>query len=210
MHATASIPNQAQLAGRATGAMFFFLFGAVWLEGWATTAEAGATAFAGIAVLALVLLAVAWRRYRRYAPALAQEQGTPERRRARRVFNIVNAGQWTAIFILAQVLIHLGKGAWIIPMAIAVIGLHFLPLAHVFKNPPHYVMAWQWSRSPCCIRCSPTAARRRRWVSSAPDSSCGSAPHGHCAPDVIVLQHFAVILVIRAVAVQQGPVSVLY
>jgi uncharacterized membrane protein YecN with MAPEG domain len=139
MHATASIPTQAQLAGRATGAMFFFLFGAVWLEGWATTAEAGATAFAGIAVLALVLLAVAWRRYRRYAPALAQEQGTPERRRARRVFNIVNAGQWTAIFILAQVLIHLGKGAWIIPMAIAVIGLHFLPLAHVFKNPPHYV-----------------------------------------------------------------------
>ena len=139
MHATASIPTQAQLAGRATGAMFFFLFGAVWLEGWATTAEACAAACAGIAMLALVLLAVAWRRYRRYAPALAQEQGTPERRRARRVFNIVNAGQWTAIFILAQVLINLGKGAWIIPMAIAIIGLHFLPLAHVFKNPPHYV-----------------------------------------------------------------------
>jgi uncharacterized membrane protein YecN with MAPEG domain len=139
MQATDSIRTEAQLAGRATGAMFFFVFGAVWLEGWATTAEAGATAFAGIAVLALVLLAVAWRRYRRYAPALAQEQGTPERRRARRVFNIVNAGQWTAIFILALVLIHLGKGAWIIPMAIAVFGLLFLPLAHVFKNPPHYV-----------------------------------------------------------------------
>jgi len=139
MQATDSLRTEAQLAGRATGAMFFFVFGAVWLEGWATKAQAGAAAFAVIAVLALALLAVAWRRYRRYAPALAREQGTPERRRAKRVFNIVNAAQWTAIFILAQVLINLGKGAWIIPMAIAIIGLHFLPLAHVFKNPPHYV-----------------------------------------------------------------------
>nr|WP_176936531.1 hypothetical protein [Massilia sp. PDC64] len=139
MQATASIPAQAQLAGRATGAMFFSVFGAVWLEGWARSAHAGMPAGVGIAVLALALLVVAWRRYRRYAPALAQEQDTPERRRMKRVFNIVNAGQWIAIFVLAQVLIHLGQGAWIIPMAIAIIGLHFLPLAHVFKNPPHYV-----------------------------------------------------------------------
>jgi len=139
MQATNSLRTEAQLAGRATGAMFFFVFGAVWLEVWATKAEAGVPAGVGIAALALGLLAVAWRRYRRYAPALAQEQDTPERRRMKRVFNIVNAGQWIVIFILAQVLIHLGKGAWIIPVGMAVIGLHFLPLAHVFKNPPHYV-----------------------------------------------------------------------
>jgi hypothetical protein len=139
MQATNSLRNEAQLAGRATGAMFFFVFGAVWLEGWAAKAEAGVPAFAAIGILALALLAVAWSRYRRYAPALAREEQTPERRRAGRVFNIVNAGQWIAIFVLAQVLINLGRGAWIIPMAIAIIGLHFLPLAHVFKNPPHYV-----------------------------------------------------------------------
>jgi hypothetical protein len=139
MHATNSLRTEAQLAGRATGAMFFFVFGAVWLEGWATKAEAGVPVFVAIAALALALLAVAWRRYRRYAPALVHAQDTPERRRIKRVFNIVNAGQWIAIFVLAQVLINLGKGAWIIPMAIAIIGLHFLPLAHVFKNPPHYV-----------------------------------------------------------------------
>jgi len=139
MQATDSLRTEAQLAGRATGAMFFFVFGAVWLEGWATQAHEGAAACAGIALVALALLAVAWRRYRRYAPALAHAQDTPERRRMKRVFNIVNAAQWTAIFVLAQVLVNLGKGAWIIPMAIAIIGLHFLPLAHVFKNPPHYV-----------------------------------------------------------------------
>ena len=114
MQATDSLRIEAQLAGRATGAMFFVVFGAVWLAGWAAQAHEGAPACAGIAFAALALLAVAWRRYRRYAPALAHAQDTPERRRMKRVFNIVNAAQWTAIFILAQVLIHLGKGAWII------------------------------------------------------------------------------------------------
>lgn len=138
MQAFAPTRTEARMAAQATGAMFFFVFGGVWLEGWAQRSGAGAPAFAIIAVLALVLLAVAWRRYRRYAPALALEAQTPERRRAKRVFNIVNAGQWIVIFILIQVLINIGKSAWIIPMAMAVIGLHFLPLAHVFRHPPHY------------------------------------------------------------------------
>jgi hypothetical protein len=127
------------MAGQATGAMFFLVFGGVWLEAWAQQSGAGVPAFAAIAVLALALLAVAWRRYRRYAPALALEAQTPERLHAKRVFNIVNAGQWIVIVILVQVLNNTGKGAWIIPMAMAVIGLHFLPLAHVFKHPSHYV-----------------------------------------------------------------------
>ena len=139
MQAIDTTHNDARMAGRATGAMFFFVFGGVWLEGWARTAGAGVSVFIAIAALALVLLGVAWRRYRRYAPALAREDGTPERRRAKRVFNIVNAAQWTAIFVLARVLIHNGLDAWIIPMAMAIIGLHFLPLAYVFKHPPHYV-----------------------------------------------------------------------
>jgi hypothetical protein len=139
MHAIAPTRTEARLAGQATGAMFFFVFGGVWLEGWAHQSGAGAPVFVIIAALALALLTVAWRRFRRYAPALAREGDTPERRRAKRVFNIVNAGQWIVIFILIQVLNHLGKGAWIIPMAMAVIGLHFLPLAHAFKHPAHYV-----------------------------------------------------------------------
>jgi hypothetical protein len=139
MHAIAPSRTEARLAGQATGAMFFFVFGGIWLEGWAHQSGAGAPVFVVIAALALALLMVAWRRFRRYAPALAREAETPERRRAKRVFNIVNAGQWIVIFILIQVLNNVGKGAWIIPMAMAVIGLHFLPLAHVFKHPPHYV-----------------------------------------------------------------------
>jgi len=139
MQVIESSRSEASLAKRAAGAMFFCVFGGVWLEGWARSAGAGVPVAVAIAALALALLAVAWRRYRRHAPALAGEDETPERRRAKRIFNIVNAAQWIAIIVLAQVLIHLGLGAWIIPMAIAIIGLHFLPLAYVFENPPHYV-----------------------------------------------------------------------
>lgn len=139
MQAIDTMSSEARMAGRATGAMFFFVFGAVWLEGWAGSAGAGVPVFVAIAALALVLLGVAWRRYRRYAPALARQGDTPERRRMKRVFNIVNAAQWIVIFVLAQVLIHAGLSAWIIPMGMAIIGLHFLPLAYVFRHPAHYV-----------------------------------------------------------------------
>src|SRR5690242_20146735 len=105
MQAIDTTSSEARMAGRATGAMFFFGFGGVWLEGWARTAQAGVPVFIAIAVLALVLLGVAWRRYRRYAPALAQLGDTPQRRRMKRVFNIVNAAQWIAIVVLARVLI---------------------------------------------------------------------------------------------------------
>lgn len=139
MHALPSTYAAARLAGRATGAMFFFGFGALWLEGWAQRSHAGVPWFVGIAVLAVLLFAFAWRRYRVYAPALAEEQETPQRRRAKRVFNIVNTAQWVVIVVLGNVLANLGHGAWVIPMAIVVVGLHFFPLAHVFGNRAHYV-----------------------------------------------------------------------
>jgi hypothetical protein len=139
MQTIPSMQFEARLASRATGAMFFAVFGAIWLVGWARSSGAGMAWIAAIVLLGLLLLGAARQRYRRYAPALAQERQTPERQRAGRVFNIVNAAQWGAIFVLAFVLGRLGLGAWIIPMAIGVVGLHFLPLAYVFRNPPHYV-----------------------------------------------------------------------
>ncbi|MFK3738246.1 hypothetical protein [Massilia sp. TN1-12] len=138
MHALPSTDAAARLAGRATGAMFFFGFGGLWLEGWAQRSHAGVPWFVGIAVLAILSCAFAWRRYRRYAPALARQEDTPQRRRAKRVFNIVNAAQWIVILVLGNVMANLGYGAWVIPMVIVVVGLHFLPLAHVFAYWPHF------------------------------------------------------------------------
>jgi len=129
----------AALANRAMGAMIFFVFGAVWLEAWARQTGAGWLRYAAIAVAALVLLALAWRRFRRHAAARARQGATPERRRIDRLFHIVNGVTWTVIVIAGNVLDNTGHGAWVIPMAIFVLGLHFLPLARIFRNPPHYV-----------------------------------------------------------------------
>lgn len=131
--------GEAALAGRAIGAMFFFAFGGLWLTGWALNSKRGAAWIVPIIALAAVLFFIARRRYQRYAPAMALLKDDPKRQRAGRVFNLVNAAQWIVIVAAALVLANTGHGEWIIPMAIGVIGLHFFPIAVVFKNPPHYV-----------------------------------------------------------------------
>jgi hypothetical protein len=132
----------ALIASRAIGALFFGFFGSVLLEVWDFRAGAGIMPAIVIGTLGLTLLARAWLRYRRHAPALAQVTDTPQKRRADRVFNIVNVGQWILILVLGNVLANLGQDAWVVPMAIVVIGLHFVPLAHVYRNRPHYMTAF--------------------------------------------------------------------
>lgn len=132
--------HDAATAGRAFGAMLFTFFGAVLMEVWDRRAGAGPVFAVAIALLGVALLLAAWLRYRRHAPALASVAATPERKRADRVFNIVNIGQWVVIIVAGNVMVNLGWGEWVVPMAIGVIGLHFLPLAHVFRNPSHHVL----------------------------------------------------------------------
>lgn len=142
MPATQPLPSiEASKASRAFGAMLFSFYGALLLEVWDRRAGAGNAIFALIAALGCALLAAAYLRYRRFAPALAREPETPQKKRANRVFNIVNITQWAVILVLGNVLANMGLGDWVVPMGIIVIGLHFVPLAHVFRNPPHYLLA---------------------------------------------------------------------
>jgi len=137
----ASFKSPAVIAGRAIGALFFSFFGSVLLEVWDYRAGIGVLMAALIAVLGAVLVTCAWLRYRRYAMDLALEANTPERKSASKVFHMVNVGQWLLILVLGNVQANTGLGAWVVPMAIFVIGLHFVPLAHVYRNWPHYVTA---------------------------------------------------------------------
>jgi hypothetical protein len=132
---------EAVSAKRAFGAMIFSFFGAVLLEIWNFRARAGTATYIVIAALGLALIAGAFLRYRRYAPSLALEPETPAKQKADRVFNIVNVGQWVLILILGNVLANIGLKEWVVPMGIIVIGLHFVPLAYVFRNPSHYFLA---------------------------------------------------------------------
>ncbi|ODU94327.1 MAG: hypothetical protein BGP23_12295 [Lysobacterales bacterium 66-474] len=132
--------RDAARAGRAMGAMVLFPFGGVWIGVYAWRMTAGNPFVMGAVVLAALALGVfAWRRYRRHRPALAAIGPTSRQKRAMRIFHIVNAGQWIAIFVAINILVRVGLPSWEIPCVIAIVGLHFLPLAHVFNYRAHYL-----------------------------------------------------------------------
>lgn len=134
------MPGNATLAGRAIGAMFFSVFGSVWLASWAFQRFAQpAMAFLLIALAFVVLFYRAVQQYRNNRSALATEAENPARKRINRLFNLINAAQWIVIVILVNILNKLGLAVWAIPAAMLVIGIHFLPLAKLFSYPPHYV-----------------------------------------------------------------------
>jgi len=60
-------------------------------------------------------------------------------KRIGKVFGIVNATQWTLVFIVGSILHRRGLD-WLVVPAIAIIGgLHFLPLAKLFQHALYYV-----------------------------------------------------------------------
>ena len=127
-------------AGRTVGAMFFFGFGGAWLALWAQrTLMTPLPAFIVIGAATAALLIYAYKVYSAHAQAATQKVESPEEQRRSRNFHIVNAGQWVLILIVGNVLANLGQGDWVIPAVIFIVGLHFLPLARNFDNPPHYV-----------------------------------------------------------------------
>jgi MFS family permease len=141
VQSAAPVRSAGASAGRAFGAMIFSVFGTVLLGIWNQRTGRDAGLLLGIVLLGIALIVSAWLSYRQHAPALAAEAQTPERQRANRIFYIVNAAEWLLILVLGNVLANTGLGDWVVPMAITVIGLHFVPLAHVFHNPPHYCTA---------------------------------------------------------------------
>lgn len=136
---SAASPTAAR-GGRAIGAMFFSAFGGAWLALWGYSEFTPALlVLCLVAVLTLGLLAVSYRVYRRNAAALRADGETPEGRRKSRLFNIINASQWVAIFLLGNLLASLDLRQFVLPLIILIVGIHFLPLARLFGYRPHYV-----------------------------------------------------------------------
>ncbi len=134
-----SVPSAAR-AGRAVGAMFFSVFGTVWLVAGDIVARGGVDwTLAPIVAAGLFLLASALRRFHANRGAHVTEEGAARSRRIARVFHWVNGGQWVLAIVLAIVLNNTGHGEWVVAMVMAVVGLHFLPLAAVMSYRAHYV-----------------------------------------------------------------------
>lgn len=119
--------------------MFLCVFGGAWLALWAHDVFARPLVpYAVIALVTFVFFAFVLRIYRRHASAIRGARETQEGRRRSRGFRLVNSAQWLVIVVVALVLANTGRGAWIVPAVVFVIGAHFLPLARLFDYPPHY------------------------------------------------------------------------
>lgn len=120
--------------------MFFAVFGGMWLALWAHSEfPDSVSTLLAIAAVAIALLATAYRVYKANSLALKAIAPTPESLRKSRLFNLVNAGQWGVIVVVALILSQVGYARWILPAVILIVGLHFLPLARLFAYGPHYV-----------------------------------------------------------------------
>lgn len=128
-------------ASRAKGAMFLSIFGAAWLVLWNQRALHGNyLVLLLIAVIGQRIFSMALSRYHQFRIYAEDEANTPKQRRVTRLFHLVNVAQWITIFAGSNVLINLGLSDWVIPMAILVVGLHFLPLARLFQIKAHFYL----------------------------------------------------------------------
>ncbi len=131
---------RADRAGRAIGAMFCAFFGGLWFAGACLLADAARPWLLGlIGAAALTLFLVSYRVFRHNRAALRERGESPQGRRIRRAFAVVNAIQWVAALAVVNILVYIGLSAWVVPSIILIVGLHFLPLARLFDYRPHYV-----------------------------------------------------------------------
>ena len=132
-----------QLARRATGALFFSVFGGAWLALWLAATQQ-LTLATGVSLgvgLAALLLTGRWVLRRttplRRPPHTAAEEANA--RREGRRFGVINAVQWGVILVAGWGLPRLGLARYFTPVIALVTGLHFFPLAKLFRYAGHYL-----------------------------------------------------------------------
>jgi hypothetical protein len=134
--------NANQISGRAIGALFFTAFGALWLMLSLYARET--LSVATVTGVLLGVVALAWNaiyllRAARRLPRAADDP------RVGRIFAWVNGIQ---CFVAAFALGKLHLDAYVPSAITAIVGLHFFPLARLFRYPLHHVtgaMLVAWS-----------------------------------------------------------------
>ena len=128
------------LRGRATGVLFLSGFGGLWfLLGLAASQRLSLPTACALAAGLVALVAGTVLLRRRSAALPASRLDPEEQRRAGRTFGRVNAAQWAAIVLIAVVLGRLHLDAYTPAAVTVVVGLHFFPLARLFRSPQHHV-----------------------------------------------------------------------
>lgn len=141
-----------------SGVGFLALFGlGWWLLGSSASAgwERWVLVAAGCVVAVGLMLAA-----RRFLPASA---GGPFPEGRRRRFHQINAVQWLLIIVIAAICGRLGVPVLVPALVAVVVGLHFLPLAVVFKQPR--------LRVPAALLTASGMAGVAVWLMDGPDET---------------------------------------
>jgi uncharacterized membrane protein YccF (DUF307 family) len=133
-----------QLGGRAIGAIFFAVFGAIWLALAFHALELLSVVFiSGVVLGTMVLLLTGM-----YLVHLANRwPRVPDDPAISRAFGWINAIQWVAVAAVAFSFAKLHIDAYVMSAITAIVGLHLLPFARLFRNRLHYgtgalLVAW--------------------------------------------------------------------
>ena len=127
--------------GSATGQMFFATFGTLWMTGWCLQSHGpDLPTLALIAFAGTTIFLWAWSELRRGNADLDKPVDPSLYKAQQRTFRLVNLTQWIVIVAAASTLNATGHARWIVPSTILIVGLHFMPLARLFRSPRHYVI----------------------------------------------------------------------
>ena len=136
--------NSKSIRGTLIGCAIMFGFGILWIvvglsggrfsPGWV---RIGLAAAAGVLAAWIGLFTIRFIRGHQHAAPASPEQDMLARRIGRR-FGLINAVQWGAIIaaIIALNVIH--RTGFIAPAIAVIVGIHFFPLAAVFRQPSYY------------------------------------------------------------------------
>jgi hypothetical protein len=143
---TAASPNEIPrvITGAAFGVMMMTLFGTAWLAwGLQSVGADSPWLIAALVLPAIGLLVPGFGMFQlgrwaaKQAAPLTASQKLAQRQMGR-TFGIVFGAEGLLIFLAVNVLTHLHLEPYIMTAVAAIVGLHFLPLARLFRVPLYY------------------------------------------------------------------------
>jgi hypothetical protein len=147
MQAQSAIPASlqecaARAFGIAIGNLFLGGFGMAWIVlGLSSAQKLNPLVLALLSCFLLALVIASVYILQRTHGSLDRSQANrAAQKKINRKFGLVNFLQWILIFAAVFGLPRLGLSRWIVPAIVLIVGLHFFPLAKLFKAHMHYVV----------------------------------------------------------------------